>query len=1237
MSIEIDFSKIRPDTKRTRQGGFEEMVVQLFARQLHEAYPDARVNRVEGAGGDGGVEAYADVPGTGKVAVQAKWFTDKLNDSKFRQIDESVRAALLNHPDLKVYQVYVPLDLTDKKGAKSQQTTAKGKTPKSQREKWDEHVAKWKTWKNGADVDFVYVGHFQMQDLLQSPAFEYIREFWFGTPLFDHAWMIRNFDKAKSQLAERYRPELNVSGDVTQALDTFAWSPSFEKRLERAIDTYLGAIDAFRDRYDNIPGNLWTHQEQDEVRRSFEQPVIPTSADEETPQWPIRAIAESLDGLRKLEVPSFGGITVESLETRVTRLIELLNLLLSALSKGKRSVKGTKDEYKYEDHNVRQLYESTISFRIFLSESATADKRMMLVDGDAGNGKSHLLAHNVDMALRHMQPAVLLLGEWFRGTDAPLSQIVQLTGWPHRQESILQAFNAAGELAGRPALLVIDALNEAVDRGLWASFLLPLARELVHYPFIKLIVSCRTDFKCISLPDEFSKGVPEGWGRIEHNGLGDVMPTLTSTYYKHYNIKTQHFPPLLSEFQNPLFLDVVCKAFEGEELPSGPITLETAMRKWLDKLTRKVSKDIDCDSDDIHTAITDVADLIREANGAAIPFNIAKQAVNRYSPTKERSSSLFRRLISEGLLVELIDDWWTANPKNLVRFGFERFSDYFIADTLLNEIRSIEELKTAADPDGKLGWLISSDYWERRGVAAALAILVPGRFGVELLDLLEPKENRRPQLLRDFVDSLPWRDGGTVTLATHRLLKEASRHETPEDFLNSLLGISTIPEHPLNAGFLHSKLVPLELPLRDLAWTIPLANMSGDSTRMPLMIIDWASRVPHGLVSDDQARLVGSVLLWFGSSTVCRFRDSAGHAAIRLLSGRPQVVAQLIEQFDAVNDPYVVERLYAVAAGVAMRERSDDGLRELAAVVYKHVFDTDNVRLHVLLRDYARTLIAYAEHRGVLHEGVNTNIYNPPYRSRERRVPSEDRLDALSKDPEWRYIIDSIRPDTRLAGAGWYGDFGRYTMQSATSHFHNVRVGRKAPGRRHEQYYDADRARRWVLDGVRKLGWKPSYFLEHDRNVPDFDRSSDRERKIERVGKKYQWIALYELIGYISDRYYMTARDDYDEPVDYQGPWQLYMRKFDPTASPRAVSDDTEVDELHASPAWSTLENYVMPFADSELFADRRAWAVSELEDPSKLLTLWSLEPILDNMTGSFSMGSGSGKSRFRCVLDKAV
>ncbi len=564
--------------------------------------------------------------------------------------------------------------------------------------------------------------------------------------------------------------------------------------------------------------------------------------------------------------------------------------------------------------------------------------------------------------------------------------------------------------------------------------------------------------------------------------------------------------------------------------------------------------------------------------------------------------------MSEGLLVELIDDWWTDNPQKKVRFGFERFSDYFIADSLLKQAKSLDELKTLIAPGGKLDWLNNGNYWERRGVAASLAMLVPGRFEVELLELLDPENSRRPQLLKDFIDSLPWRDGDTITGATHRFLKAAAVNGTPEEILNSLLKISTIPGHPLNADFLHSKLSLMKLPRRDRAWTVPVSYMTNDSALMPLMIVDWAMRVPLDLVSNDQARLVGSVLLWFGSSTVCRFRDSAGHAAIRLLTDRPHVVTELIEQFDDVDDPYVVERLYAVAAGVAMRERSDDGLRVLAAAVYKHVFDTDNVRLHVLLRDYARTVLAYAEHRGVLPDNVKADTFNPTYRSRERRVPSEDRLGALSKDPAWRDITDSIRPNTKQAGTGWYGDFGRYTMQSKTSKFHSTRLGAQAPNRSYIQHYDADRARRWVLDRVKKLGWTPKMFMEHDRRVPDSHRFSYRESKVERIGKKYQWIALHELVGYISDRHHMTERHEYGIPLQYQGPWQLYARNFDLSESGALPPKDEEDLNITDKRFWTTTQPYDSPFNDIDRFDEREQWAKSELEDPSKLLTATDLD-----------------------------
>src|SRR6185437_7301187 len=98
----ISFAQIRAYDGAQR-GGFEQLSVELFVREHGLSRQLVRVN---GAGGDGGVEAYAKIEGKGKLGMQAK-FLDKLGDAQWRQIDESVKTALRQHPDLRAYRVYV--------------------------------------------------------------------------------------------------------------------------------------------------------------------------------------------------------------------------------------------------------------------------------------------------------------------------------------------------------------------------------------------------------------------------------------------------------------------------------------------------------------------------------------------------------------------------------------------------------------------------------------------------------------------------------------------------------------------------------------------------------------------------------------------------------------------------------------------------------------------------------------------------------------------------------------------------------------------------------------------------------------------------------------------------------------------------------------------------------------------------------------------------------------------------
>jgi hypothetical protein len=93
-----------------------------------------------------------------------------------------------------------------------------------------------------------------------------------------------------------------------------------------------------------------------------------------------------------------------------------------------------------------------------------------------------------------------------------------------------------------------------------------------------------------------------------------------------------------------------------------------------------------------------------------------------------------------------------------------------------------------------------------------------------------------------------------------------------------------------------------------------------------------------------------------------------------------------------------------------------------------------------------------------------------------------------------------------------------------------------------EREFNRDYAARWVLQRVFELGWTPEQFAYFDAEL---NQGNSREaRKIERIGKKYQWIAFYEFLAYLSDNYHFKG---WEENQVYEGPWQLSDRDIDPS------------------------------------------------------------------------------------------
>src|SRR6185295_1943396 len=134
-----DFLRIRP-LNGSRHAGFEAFCVQLARNDSVPA--GSNFVPLEGAGGDGGVECYWELPDSTEWGYQSKFIFD-LNK---KQIAASVKTALRLHPKLNRYVVCLPFDLTGRTG----------RPGLDQLTRWANYVREWQVLANerGMTVSF---------------------------------------------------------------------------------------------------------------------------------------------------------------------------------------------------------------------------------------------------------------------------------------------------------------------------------------------------------------------------------------------------------------------------------------------------------------------------------------------------------------------------------------------------------------------------------------------------------------------------------------------------------------------------------------------------------------------------------------------------------------------------------------------------------------------------------------------------------------------------------------------------------------------------------------------------------------------------------------------------------------------------------------------------------------------------------------------------------------------------
>lgn len=1013
MADGFTWSEIRP-LNGSQNDGFEELCCQL----ANQERPEDSSFRRKGIP-DAGVECFAAFSDESEWGWQAKYF-DELGESQLRQLDKSVRTAIAKHPKLTRYYVCIPLDLADPRLKKR----------KSAQDRWNTRLAKWKKWaaKKEMSVEFVYWGSHELIDRLSRPENRGRALFWFDHTLLDESWFTNRLEAAVKSASARYTPEIHVDLPIAQEFEAMA-------RSQRFIDTMKAHAPKVRKELRQVAGK--TLQETTKTGPKIEQLLELTGQVSKA----TTAILDSLGGLAAEPVRP---LPLRALADEIPPILETASQLTEALhekERCRRKESELDDKQKLPSYRTSEFEDQ--ASRVYVLERRLRELRhaltkadelasagTVLLSGRAGAGKTHLLCDIAKARALNGQLTVLLLGQWFTSTKSPWIQALQLLDLDRLSaEEFVAALEVAAETSGQRVLFLIDAMNEGEGRKLWSPHLEAFLCQLERSEWVLPVLAARTSYEELVFPES----VREASHSLVHDGFQGHEYDAVKTFFEHYKIEMPSAPLLVPEFSNPLFLKVLCKGLRDSHerrLPRGFHGITRVFELLFDTVNKRLARELDYHEKSklVHRAIDRFAESFVGSTDRWLPLEQAQTLVDALLPGRDFERSLYRALVSEGILTEDYTTTTEGTGQEVVYLAYERLSDHILVKRLLSRHHPVTAADELFAENGPLAYLADPEHYTPPGVLEALCVQVPEVTGKELLEIAPEFLDQRA-FSDAFFESLVWRGPDAIGPATRETVGQLVRRQGgQESWIEVLLTLSTLEGHAYNAHFLHGVLSRNPMADRDAWWSTHLSDAWGERGALD-RLVDWAMQVtPDQEVGQETARLAATVLGWTLTTSNRFLRDSSTKALVCLLSGRLPVVRWLLSTFATVDDLYVTERLHAVAYGCAMRSTDTDEVGSLAQSVYDEVFRAGFPPAHILLRDYARGTIERALYlRAELD--IAEDLIRPPYGTPWPPIPSEEQVKAIEGHGAGKTdLTDEDRARNTISSSVLHDDFARYVI-----------------------------------------------------------------------------------------------------------------------------------------------------------------------------------------------------------------
>lgn len=752
-----------------------------------------------------------------------------------------------------------------------------------------------------------------------------------------------------------------------------------------------------------------------------------------------------------------------------------------------------------DNFNAKRFYDENNSIlNDLINKWKLAKEKRIIVTANAGYGKTHHMCATAERLSKEMN-TYLLFGSKFTAGKEFAEQLIKLMNIGNKT---LADLNDKAKNSNENAIIIIDAINEGADNLFWQRAIRLICSDYNKLENIKFIFTFRENESDVDTKD---------WYPIKLNGFEDKVKQAIDKYFGYYEIDVSSnlIQKYYKEFNEPLFLSIFCQVFQHHRfIDEERLTYSIIFRLYIDFRNSVISEKVD---EDPHLNITHKY-LDKLANYSLyynhcldVPRDKARQYANQLCRNRKWSESLLYWTLRENLLFE------TQQDEDSVMFGFQKMGDFLIADVFKRNKMSDEDKIHSI-----IEWSKQPSY--RRFISALLS-----------------DWDLTPKLLTKKIDS----NSSLIPL----ILDSLKNHGINQPTIIKWLGDSGIVSvHVLHDYFdelplayfekIHNVLLGMKLTYRDTIWTNEVNELY--LSYNPEVFDKY---IDLKLNTEEDKRKYLILLCWLSTSSHPSIRHSVIRQLVILFEKHEDLMELAITRYCECNDPYVMQVITCAIYGCLLRGRDKNMSNNIASIIKNNLYTNGNAPNDILIRQWTLLIFHYTDY-------INNN----------NNFSECIKIPFKSSNP-YKLIIDNdIEDNNKYFGesnGSWrmhktlygFSDFKRYILGTNSRTESNIFC--QIDNNETIKAIPIEDIQTIIANIVKhQLGWNDE-LGKLDNNIFSQGRYNN---KTERFGKKYLWLALYQLDAMMCDNFKMVDGSHHHFRIEYDNivfpPYPWYTQEY---------------------------------------------------------------------------------------------